>query len=289
MLIPLKEDEVKEYINKVYKLGLDLSKSSYPTYKDKIKTKDDFIKKTYSSFNKMNGEVLLFKDNKSSKVEGYIKYYFIKEDNYISVDIFNISKHYSFALDEFINYVTLKYKGYDLYLGYSIKNKDAINYLSSNENGFSLLDTLEHNIIKLNKYKMVKESPYVNIVDRSNFNEFKELHDKSISSNTYWNSTRIKEDLSNWLIFNRYDFNNNIVASIYVRNVNLMYEVFGIDYVNNEFNNTSFRELMGSVLNFIKKIGVEHLVYFGNRNEQSILDRLGFKHFDTYQSFYKTL
>lgn len=289
MLIPLKEDEVKKYINKVYKLGLDLSKSSYPTYKDGIKTKEDFIKKTYSSFNKMNGEVLLFKDNISSKEEGYIKYSFIKEDNYISVDIFNISKHYSIALDEFIKYVSLKFKGYDLYLGYSIKNKVAINYLSSNENGFSLLDTLEHNIIKFNKYKCVNESPYVHLIDINSFNEFKELHDKSISNNTYWNSTRIKEDLSNWLIFNRYDFNDNLVASIYVRNVNLMYEVFGIDYVNNEFNNTSFRELMGSVLNYLKDKKIEHLVYFGNRNEQSILDRLGFKHFDTYQCFYKKL
>lgn len=87
MLRVLEEAEFDKYIDFAYNLALDLTKSSYPTYTDGIKTKEDFIARAKVSFRKESEEIMLFEVDGS--VEGWIHYYVLKEDeNYVDVIFF---------------------------------------------------------------------------------------------------------------------------------------------------------------------------------------------------------
>ena len=121
MLRSCTEQEFKQYADFVYELALDPSRSSYPTYTDGIKTKEMFLERAQSAFSKATEEILLFEYEET--VEGWIHYYFIPEDHYLSAVTFNIQTHMKQALQEFLEFVQIRFKGYELYLGFPTDNK----------------------------------------------------------------------------------------------------------------------------------------------------------------------
>ncbi len=77
MLRTLKQEEFEQYAEFAFSLVLDLSKSSYPTYTDGIKTKEDFIRTAKKALEKENEEILLFFWTVRSKA-GFIITFFQK-------------------------------------------------------------------------------------------------------------------------------------------------------------------------------------------------------------------
>ena len=129
MLRPLKQSEFEMYVHFAYDLALDLRKSSYLTYCDGIKTKTDFIEQARRAFDRKNEEILLFEYDRV--VEGWIHYYAMPEDRYVSFFIFNIRTHADVAVDEVIEYLARRYHGCRLYFEVSDENEAVITHLTA--------------------------------------------------------------------------------------------------------------------------------------------------------------
>jgi len=54
-----------------------------------------------------------------NRSEGWIHYYYLSEDNYLSTVSFNIDNHTEQALQEFLEFAKKQFKGYELFLGFS--------------------------------------------------------------------------------------------------------------------------------------------------------------------------
>ena len=61
MLTELNRKNFDKYADWAYSLALDISRSSYPTYTDGIKTKQDFIDTALKSYSNDNSQILLFR------------------------------------------------------------------------------------------------------------------------------------------------------------------------------------------------------------------------------------
>lgn len=103
MLTTCTKDDFLKYSDFAYELASDLTKSSYPTYCDGIKTKAMFVERSLKAFERDTEDMLLFEHG--AKVQGVIHYSWIPEDNYLSINSFNINEATEVALTEFLEYV----------------------------------------------------------------------------------------------------------------------------------------------------------------------------------------
>ena len=100
MLRVCREKEFYQYADLAYELAIDKTRSAYPSYSDGIKTKAMFLTRSKKAFTRDNEEILLFEDE--GIIKGWIHYYWLADDKYISTVSFNIANHFARALDEFI-------------------------------------------------------------------------------------------------------------------------------------------------------------------------------------------
>lgn len=283
MLVKLKKENLEKYLDFAYELSLDLSKSCYPSYADGIKTKEDFISIAQKSFDKDNNEIYLF--FYQDKLEGWINYYFIPEDNYFCCEVFSIRNHMEFAFQEFMKYIEQHFKGYEFYFGCSIKNIGAINFLESN--GFEQIEESQVCLLNFEKYACRNENQNIRQITETNYADFVELH-KPSDEEMYWDCKHILEDIKNWHIYALYE-ENKAVAAIYFVRSGVFLEIFGIDFKDNKYNENHFRELMIKALNEGKNLGAMHLYYFSENNEAKLLETLGYRWFDTYRCYLRKI
>ena len=288
MLKSINKKDFDKYLDFAYSLALDQKTSSYPTYTDGIKTKEDFTVHAKRGLNKKNHHILLFEYEK--EIIGWIHYYVLEDDKLIAFEAFNIQHHSQIAFDEFINYITPKYKNYKIHFGFPEVNCSATSYLKTRE--FNLIEKSYVNILKLKNYTAKEEAENIIPVDKNNFTEFKKLHDNC--GNMYWNSERLYEKIINpnekskWYIYLYYQ-NQKLTGNIYFICINDFMEIFGIDYADKKFNPVIFRNLTIKALNKAKEINVLHLYFFADKNEHCILQDLGFNHIGNYELYEKVL
>lgn len=277
MLTKLKKKDFAKYIDWSYNLALDISHSSFPTYSDGVKSKQDFINTALRSFSDTNREILLFIHD--GKVCGWINYYFLPEDKYVGLEAFNTENNTKIALKEFENYCKSRFKGYSLYLGFSTENKEAVAFF--NENGYKLLETSYPNVFHFADFKPLKCSNNVIEITKENFNLFESLH-SAIDEDMYWNVKRIYDNFDNWHIY--YYEDKNTRGAIYFTGKTVM-EIFGVDFLNSDFNFAVFKELLIKCMNVCHSLLAEHLYYFSENNESKILSELGFKCLGKYNCY----
>lgn len=97
MISTLQIKDFDKYIDFVWELAQDQTKSGYPTYTDGIKTKQDFITRERKAFSRENEDILLFTLN--GQIEGWIHYCARPQDNYLDTCTFNIRTGISTALE----------------------------------------------------------------------------------------------------------------------------------------------------------------------------------------------
>lgn len=288
MLQYLDKRDFDKYSDFAYSLALDQKTSSYPTYTDGIKTKEDFIFHAKRGINDKNHQILIFKYKK--EIAGWIHYYVLEDDKLIAFEAFNIKHHCEIAFDEFINYITPKYKGYTLHFGFPQINSSAISYLKTHE--FNSIEKSYVNILKLKDYTAKEEDKNIVFVNKDNFDEFKKLHDTC--ENMYWNSEKLYDAIINpagknrWHLYLYYQ-NQKLAGNIYFICINDFMEIFGIDYIDKKFNPTVFKNLTIKALNKAKELSISHLYFFADKNEHLILQDLGFTHIGNYELYEKIL
>ena len=283
MLKILKEENFYEYIDFAYDLALNLEKSVYPTYTDGIKTKEDFIDRALNAYKTENEEILLFEMN--GKVEGWIHYYALPEDEYVSLCAFNINNHIEKAIDEFISYISSKYSGCTLYFGLPTENTTIIYYLE--QLNFEKQEECNVDVLLFNNYVPLKEEMETVRITRDNYSDFEILH-KVHDEDMYWNNKRIKEEVEKWDIFLIKE-NDQPLGTIYYYCLDSFMEIFGVDYLNNQYDEAIFKALLTKSLNEGKQSGMESLTYFNDDIEHKIISQLGFNHVSKYVLYTKVI
>lgn len=281
MLIKLKREELEKYIEYAYLLSLDLSKTCYPTYADGIKTKKDFIKAAQDSFEKENDEIYLFYYNE--KLEGWIHFYFIPEDNYFTCENFAVECHIDVALNELYSLIKERFLNCNFYFGCSMQNALAITFLE--KNSFEKIEESSVCIFHFDDYQIQEDSCKIRRITKETFADFVELH-HPFDMEMYWDCKRILENFEKWHIYVLYE-NDQPMAAIYFVCSKMLLEIFGVDYQNNLFNSKHFELLMIKVLNEGKKLGAKPLYYFAEVKELESLKKIGYDHFDDYVCYCK--
>ena len=284
MLRSCTEQEFKQYADFVYELALDPSRSSYPAYTDGIKTKEMFLERAQSAFSKATEEILLFEYEET--VEGWIHYYFIPEDHYLSAVTFNIQTHMKQALQEFLEFVQIRFKGYELYLGFPTDNKNAVDFLSNHE--FECIEDDFNNTAFLEKYEPIPISDSVILITKENFNYFRTLH-RTFEQDMYWNSDRIYAALDKWIIFVKLH-QDEVLGSVYLIDCDDdWFEIFGIDMKDEIFDSEVFYELLGKALNTTKERNGKYMTFFCEKEQLEIVKKLGFQCIGEYVCYKKLI
>lgn len=284
MLRTLKQEEFEQYAEFAFSLALDLSKSGYPTYTDGIKTKEDFIRTAKKAFEKENEEILLF--FLEDEVKGWIHYYFLPEDNYLSPESFLTEASTEVAAEEFIHYVSVKYPGADLYMGFPKENRHMIAYLEAD--GFRQLEYSYPHVLHLEEYSCRTATGQAVRITEETYAEFAQLHDTQ-AGEMYWTSGRILETLDDWSIYACYE-HGTMLGALYCLDEGRMLEIFGIDFRDGIFRETCYRALIAACLNEAKQRGGKHLVYFAEEErELGILQEFGFRATGTYMCYIKKI
>ena len=256
MLRPCSESEFEKYIDFAYELTTDPTKSGYPTYCDKIKTKEMFIARSREAFCRETEQMLLFEYD--GEVQGFIHLFLIPEDNYLSTLGFNTGNGTEQALAEFLAFVGERYGGYDLFLGFPADNVSAVDFLR--RHGFECIEDDYNNTAFLDECNLIKSSGTVRI-GRDNFESFRALH-AQVEADMYWTSERIFAAIDSWNIL-MIEKDGEPQGAVYYMNADDgWYEIFGIDINNGEYSPALFRELLNAALHDAGSRGGRVMTFF---------------------------
>ena len=269
MLQRITKSTWEKYIDYAYELALQPAKTSYPVYYDGIKTREDFVRRTEKAFSIEGEEILLYMEE--DKVCGWIHYYYLKEDNYLSTVSMVFSDHMEQGLEEFLAYASSKYPDSEIWLGFPEENQQALSYLA--EKGFELLEESYNDVLFLDNYREGENTEGIVQVTEENFPLFAQLHSQ-FDSDMYWNSERLRQSLEQWMIY-LYEKKNVLQGAIYCIKGELA-EIFGVDYADGVYSPEVFCALTEAVLNACKARQVKHLVFFNDEESQADALACGF-------------
>jgi hypothetical protein len=271
MLRAISESEFDRYIDFAYELALDLTRSGYPTYTDGIKTKADYIEHSKRSLADERDGILLYE--RDGKVCGWIQYFTEPEEKYMQTDAFNIESGTREALHEFIAFARERFPGFDLHLGFPEENTEAVSTLEAL--GFERIEESYNNALDYETYEIRPEDEHVVEITRENYPLFAALHTQD-EDYMYWTAKRILAKLDDWKIF-AYIEGGKALGAVYFRSFPELSEIFGIDFEGDVYRGDMFRILLASALNYDKKHGAKHMVFFCEDQEQPDAIAAGFR------------
>ncbi|MCH5192290.1 MAG: hypothetical protein J1F23_09030 [Oscillospiraceae bacterium] len=278
MLVKATEEDIAQYMDFVYSIALDQTRSGYPLFSDGISTKEQFVDHIWSGLRKDGQDILLFTID--GVVEGLIQFFYIEEDRYLQTNGFFINRNTAEALAEFIKYADVHFAGYDLYFGFPKRNSVAVDFLQ--KSGCRLVEEAYHDIFIFDGAEKPEKSNELVKVTESNFSEFREIH--QTDSDTYWNSDRIYSTLSEWIIYMLYQ---DGVAAGYI--CARHGEIFSLGYRDNIFDERIYKALVMAILSDLKAAGYGHTVYFNDEESQSAALDMGFSCIGEYVLYVKSL
>lgn len=278
MLERLHQGNYGDYIDFAYALALDRTKSSYPTYTDGLKTKEDFVRVAAGAFDSEREEVLIFREGE--RVLGWIHYYAIPEDRYIGLQSFLTAERTAQAMGELLERLGEKYPGYRMYFGFPEENTEALEDLKAR--GFQLGEESLAGVVRFEDYTPLPETGEITKITRENFEKFAKIHAK-MDGEMYWDNAHLLEDLDRWHIYLLGDR-----AAIYFVYVEQSMEIFGIDFVG-EFDPQDFRALLVRALNQGKADGCKDMTFFHEAEEHPVVEALGLRNVGSYVMYRREL
>lgn len=282
MLIPLKQSEFERYIDFAYDLALDLTRSSYPTYCDGIKTKADFIARAKTSIERPDEDILLFADD--GVVEGWISFWCQQTEHFLSVNGFYTRQNTGKALEEFVEYCRARWPGFELDLGFPAENAAAVSWLEGKD--IPRMDYSWNYQLNLEEYRLSPDVPGIRRVMADSFEDFAAIH-RQIEGDMYWNCQRVWETLANWDIFvtETGDSAGELLMTGF--NGSSHYEIFALAFADGQYRAEPFQALLTQALNTLKKRGAKWLTFFVDvgQPEGKALASLGFRLVGTYTAY----
>lgn len=270
MLQKITRSSWEKYVDYAYELALHPDKTSYPVYYDRVKTREDFIRRTKEAFSIEGEEILLFVEEE--RPCGWIHFYYLREDNYLSTVSMSFSDHMERGLEEFLTYVSSRYPGCEIWLGFPGENCRALSWLA--EKGFRREEESYNDILFLDNYQAGEDADGVVRVTGENFSQFAQLHSQ-VDSSMYWNSERLRQKLDQWMIF-LYEKGSIPQGAIYCARWGIA-EIFGADFVGGTYSREVFCALTRAVLNACKAEKIKHLIFFNGQESQADALAIGFE------------
>lgn len=273
-------NEFEEYSERAYALALDPSRSSFPSYADGIKTKEDFLAIAKRGFESENEEIYIFEHG--GEMRGWIHFYVLTEDKYIGIEAFETDRFEKEQFAEFAALLKEKYAGYEVTAGFPSQNERAVS--AAIENGFEIIEESAVNILFFSDYEPQSESGRVEPLTKNNLAVFAKLHDKV---EMYWNTKRLTEayfDGDKWRIY--LTEKNGKAAAIYFVFAGNIAEIFGLDF-SDGFDGTAAEELLTAALNEAKKnVSAKAMYWFTeDERETELAKRFGAEKFTDYKAF----
>lgn len=273
-------NEFEEYSERAYALALDPSRSSFPSYADGIKTKEDFLAIAKRGFESENEEIYIFEHG--GEMRGWIHFYVLTEDKYIGIEAFETDGFEKEQFAEFAALLKEKYAGYEVTAGFPSQNERAVS--AAIENGFEIIEESAVNILFFSDYEPQSESGRVEPLTKNNLAVFAKLHDKV---EMYWNTKRLTEayfDGDKWRIY--LTEKNGKAAAIYFVFAGNIAEIFGLDF-SDGFDGTAAEELLTAALNEAKKnVSAKAMYWFTeDERETELAKRFGAEKFTDYKAF----
>lgn len=273
-------NEFEEYSERAYVLALDPSRSSFPSYADGIKTKEDFLAIAKRGFESENEEIYIFEHG--GEMRGWIHFYVLTEDKYIGIEAFETDGFEKEQFAEFVALLKEKYTGYEVTAGFPSQNERAVS--AAIENGFEIIEESAVNILFFSDYEPQSESGRVEPLTKKNLAVFAKLHDKV---EMYWNTKRLTEayfDGDKWRIYlTEKDGKEAAIYFVYAENIA---EIFGLDF-SDGFDGTAAEELLTAALNEAKKnVSAKAMYWFTeDERETQLAKRFGAEKFTDYKAF----
>lgn len=270
MLVKATYQDIEKYGDFVYSIALDLSKSAYPTFADGISTKEGFFQNVRRSIERENYELLLyfFED----KMEGFISYFWLEEDNYLQLHSCNISSGTTQALKELVAFLEENFKEYEWYFGFPKGNQEAVEFLK--KQGFSCIEDDYDTNIDFANYEPREEDENVVRVTKENFEDFRCIHSLD-EADTYWTCERIYEKLDAWNVYVYYE-DRVPTGVVFFAGDEEYLEIFGIEYKDGIYREDIFAALMITALNEGKRRGIKYMTYFCEKELEAV-QKLGFR------------
>jgi len=278
MLTPITEAEFDRYAPWAYNLAMTAEHSSYPTYRDGIKTREEFMARSKRD----DEEVLLFRHE--GEVRGWIQWYAIAEENYAMTVSFLVENHAEAAAAEFAEHVAALYPGVTLDIGMDAENAQVC--LALEKCGFTLLESSVNHTIFFDRDLPQHPSANVSLMTAADEADFRRLHNHT---DMYWNADRILADGPHWKVY-LYRRDHRPEGALCCRIMDDWPEVFSIDWEGGAFQPEIYRDLMAVCLRDVKDAGCAHMTYF-EEEEQAlpILAALGFTRVGHYLGYRKVL
>lgn len=304
MLTEATWEDIERYGEMAYRLALEPGSSSYPTYRDGIKIKEDFFRAAEQAVSDNWSELLLFSED--GVVEGWLSYFYRPQDKYLQLDGCNLRRGTEQALTELLSRIGEHFGGYEAYFGFPAENREAVRFLQAH--GFRQAELLWNHTFLLDGYTPEKDAhqveqlwnlPFffdestaeekgsrVEQITRQNFDRFRELYHPE--PDAYWTADRIFEEIDDWLIYvySRWDVP---VAAVFLTGRGDHYEIFGMPFADGQLQEDVLRELLATVLAECSQLGIRYLTYFCAGEENAVLAALGFRCVGQYALYIKEL
>lgn len=277
MLIPV--DDIDARIDEFWFVALDLTRSTYPTYTDGIKTREDFADTLHRAAGADWGEVLLHVHG--DEVNGLIVIDQVDEE-YVSLRVCLTYAHQRECLNEVLAHIVAKHAGRTLWLGFAPENADLL--ALARENDFGLLDDSTNWTLHLDDWAMQPEDAHVVAVKRTNYADFRAVW---TDTGMYWNADRIWEAFDQWTL-HVYRDEQGVLGAVACMNDDVAAEIFGFQCVAG-CDECIHRALLVSCINAVKSVGTRHLTYFTDRGEAEWIAETGFRRVSDYVCYKKRL
>lgn len=275
MLRPVCEEELDALIDVFWPVALDLTHSTYPTYTDGVKTREDFAAAVERALREDWGEVLV---HVHEGVDNGLLVIDVTDDEFVSLSVGLTRAHQPECLAETLAYIAQKHPGKTLWLGFAPENVEMLTFAKSQ--GFCLLDDSVNWNIALSDWQPCAAGRAVP-VSRENFTLFSALW---TDGSMYWNAQRIGAAMDRWMLFVTVDGSGAVACM----DEGVMLEIFGFQYAD-DYDADAHRTLMAACLNAALAKGARYLTYFSDRNETAVMQSLGFRRISEYCCYEKKL
>lgn len=271
MIHKITKSEFDKYVDYIYAISSDLSRSAFPIYADGVKTKEFFYTKSKKGLTQTGEEILLY--DQGGSVQGWIHYYFIESDKYLGLSSMLIKSDFGKALSELFQYWRERFGEYSWCFYLPSDNVEGLDFMK--KNGFSAASRDTVDVLLFKDYIPGRKYENVIPISSGNFELFGNIH-RRYDEEMYWTCDRIKNDLDRWRIF-AYIEKGKCLGALYYVCAGKDLEIFGIDYAEEQYAPDVTEALLISGLNAAKAEGAQSMYFFNDDMTRAIAEKMGFR------------
>lgn len=271
MIHKITKSEFDKYVDYIYAISSDLSRSVFPIYADGVKTKEFFYTKSKKGLTQTGEEILLY--DQGGSVQGWIHYYFIESDKYLGLSSMLIKSDFGKALSELFQYWRERFGEYSWCFYLPSDNVEGLDFMK--KNGFSAASRDTVDVLLFKDYIPGRKYENVIPISSGNFELFGNIH-RRYDEEMYWTCDRIKNDLDRWRIF-AYIEKGKCLGALYYVCAGKDLEIFGIDYAEEQYAPDVTEALLISGLNAAKAEGAQSMYFFNDDMTRTIAEKVGFR------------